>query len=130
MMNLKILLPSHVFLQKSGVSRIVVQTLHGGLGLLPQRLDCTAIIVPGILNYETESDGNIFVAIDQGALVKAGMDVMVSVRKAIGGKILEELHEAVRREFLSVDDQEKSVRAVLAKMETGFIRRFRELSRG
>ena len=35
--------------------------------------------------------------------------------------------ESVKREFLKVDEQEKNVRSVLAKMESGFIRRLIEL---
>jgi F-type H+-transporting ATPase subunit epsilon len=90
---------------------------------LPHRLDCAAALTPGILSYETEAEGDVYVAVDQGVLVKAGMDVLVSVRQAIGGTDLDKLHEAVKREFLNVDEQEKSVRSVLAKMESGFIRR-------
>jgi F-type H+-transporting ATPase subunit epsilon len=71
---------------------------------LPHRLDCTAALAPGILSYETEADGEVYLATD-----------------------LDKLHEAVKREFLDVDQQEKNVRSVLAKMESGFIRRFMEL---
>jgi F-type H+-transporting ATPase subunit epsilon len=107
----------------------VAQTLQGSFGLLPHRLDCTAALAPGILTYETEADGEVYVAVDQGVLVKAGSDVLVSVRNAIGGTDLGKLHEAVKQEFLNVDEQEKSVRAVLAKMESGFIRRLLDLQR-
>ena len=82
----------------------------------------------GILTYETEAEGEVYLAVDQGVLVKAGMDVLVSVRNAIGGTDLDKLHEAVKREFLNVDEQEKSVRMVLAKMESGFIRRLHGIS--
>ena len=109
--------------------RIVAQTLQGSFGLLPHRLDCTAALAPGILTYETEADGEVFLAVDQGVLVKAGMDVLVSVRNAIGGTSLDKLHEAVKQEFLNLDEQEKSVRSVLAKMESGFIRRLMEIQR-
>ncbi len=34
-------------------------------------------------------------AVDEGVLVKVGMEVLVSVRDAIGGTNLEELREAV-----------------------------------
>ena len=125
-MNLKVLLPFQIFAQKKGVKRIVAQTFQGSFGLLPRRLDCTAALAPGILTYETEAEGEVYLAVDQGVLVKAGMDVLVSVRNAIGGTDLDELHEAVKREFLTVDEQEKSMRSVLAKMESGFIRRFME----
>lgn len=123
-MNLKILLPFKVFAEKTGVLRIVAGTRDGSFGLLPHRLDCTAALVPGILVFETEAEGEVFVAIDEGVLVKAGTDVLVSVRNAIGGMDLDQLREAVEREFLNLDEQEKSVRSVLTKLESGFIRRF------
>ena len=126
-MNLKILLPFQVFAEKSGVKRIVAETSKGSFGLLPHRLDCVAAIVPGILTYETAADGEVFVAVDQGVLVKAGPDVLVSVRRALAGADVGQLRDAVEREFLTLDEQEKSVRTVLAKMESGFIRRFMEL---
>jgi len=69
----------------------------------------------------------IYLAVDEGVLVKAGADVLVSVRNAIGGTDLATLHETVKREFLKVDEQETNVRSVLARMESGFIRRFMEL---
>jgi F-type H+-transporting ATPase subunit epsilon len=106
------------------VKRIVAQTPQGSFGLLPHRLDCAAALEPGILTYETEADGEAYLAVDQGVLVKVGRDVLVSVRNAIGGTDLDQLHEAVKREFLSVDEQEKGVRVALAKMESGFIHRF------
>ena len=121
--HLKILLPFQVFIEKSDVKRIVAQTIQGSFGLLPNRLDCTAALVPGILTYETEAGGETYLAVDQGVLVKTGKDVLVSVRNAIGGTDLEKLHQAVKREFLELDEQEKNVRSVLAKMESGFIRR-------
>ena len=65
-------------------------------------------------------------AVDEGVLVKTGPDVLVSVRNAIGGTDLDQLHEAVKREFLTLDEQEQSVRSVMAKMESGFIRRLAE----
>ena len=126
LMNLKVLLPFKVFAEKSGVSRIVAQTSHGSFGFLPHRLDCVAALEPGILIFETEADGEIYMGVDEGVLVKSGVDVLISVRNAIAGVDLGELHEAVGLEFLNLKDQEKKVRSVLAKLESGFIRRFAE----
>ncbi len=53
-MNLKILLPFEIFAETTGASRIVAETREGSFGLLPHRLDCVAVLVPGILIYETE----------------------------------------------------------------------------
>ena len=124
LMNLKVLLPFQIFAEKTGVSRIVAETREGSFGLLPHRLDCVAALVPGILIYQTESDGEVLVAVDEGVLVKTGPDVLVSVRRAIGGTDLGQLHDAVIKEFLAVDEHEQSVRQVVAKLETGFLRRF------
>ena len=125
-MNLKVLLPYKVFAQKNGVMRLVAHSSEGSFGLLPHRLDCVAALVPGILIFETEVEGEIFMAVDEGVLVKSGMDVQVSVRNAIAGTDMSKLHEAIDQEFLNLDDQENKVRSVLAKLESGFIRRVAE----
>jgi F-type H+-transporting ATPase subunit epsilon len=126
LMTLKVLLPFQFFAEKTGVSRIVAETREGSFGFLPHRLDCVAALAPGILVYETEADGEVFVAVDEGVLVKTGTDVLISVRRAIGGTDLGQLRDAVKKEFLTLDEQEKSVRSVVAKMESDFIRRLVE----
>jgi F-type H+-transporting ATPase subunit epsilon len=126
LMNLKILLPFQIYAEKSRVSRIVAETCEGSFGLLPHRLDCVAALVPGILTYECEGEGEVYVAVDEGVLVKTGAEVFVSVRNAVGGTDLCQLHAAVVRDFLNLNEQERSVRSVMAKMETDFIRRVAE----
>lgn len=121
-MDLKVLLPSHIFVEKAGVSRIVAETGDGSFGILPQRLDCVAVLSPGILTYESEEDGEVYVAVDEGVLVKAGFDVLISVRNAIAGENLSQLREAVDQEFLKFNAQEKSLRQAVAKMESGLIK--------
>ena len=123
LINLKVLLPFEVFAEKTGVLRIVAETHAGSFGLLPHRLDCVAAIAPGILVYETEAEGEVYMAVDEGVLVKTGLDVLVSVRNAIGGTDLGELRDSVEREFLDLNEREQGVRSVMAKMESGFIRR-------
>jgi F-type H+-transporting ATPase subunit epsilon len=125
-MNLKILLPFEVFAEKTGVLRIVAETADGSFGLLPHRLDCVAALAPGILTYETKEEGTVYLAIDEGVLVKTGAEVLVSVRQAIGGTDLQGLHDEVKRKFLTLDEQERNVRTAIAKMETGFVGRFVE----
>ena len=122
-MHLKILLPFQVFAEKSGVTRIIAETPQGAFGLLPQRLDCVAALVPGILIYETATDGEVCVAVDDGVLVKAGAAVLVAVRRAQGGVDLGQLRAVVEQEFLTIDECEQNVRAVTAKLESGFRQR-------
>ena len=125
-MNLKVLLPFQVFAEKTGVTRIVAETREGSFGLLPHRLDCVAALAPGILIYESEADGEVYVAVDEGVLIKTGLDVLVSVRNAIAGTDLGKLRDSVEQEFLNLDEREQNVRSALAKMESGFIRRLAE----
>ena len=125
-MNLRILLPFRIFADKNSVVRIVAEASAGSFGLLPNRLDCVAVLVPGILIFEMEEEGEVYVAVDEGILVKTGTEVLVSVRNAIEGNDLASLRESVKKEFLNLDAQEQNVRRVMAKMESGFIRRFAE----
>jgi F-type H+-transporting ATPase subunit epsilon len=125
-MNLKVLLPFQIFAEKTGVVRIVAETHEGSFGLLPHRRDCVAALAPGILIYETKAEGEVYVAVDEGVLVKTGLDVLVSVRNAIGGTDLGQLRDSVEREFLTLNEREQSVRSVMVKMESGFIRRLAE----
>ncbi|MHC1754084.1 MAG: F0F1 ATP synthase subunit epsilon [Methanosarcina sp.] len=129
-MNLKILLPFQIFAEKKGVSRIVAETREGSFGLLPHRLDCVAALEPGIFIYETEAEGEVYVAVDEGILIKAGQDVLVSVRSAIAGTDLRQLREAVEREFLTLDESEQKMRSVMTKLEIGLVRRLAEFKNG
>ena len=45
-------------------------------------------------------------------------------RTVLGNLELEQLRAAVEREFLTLDEQEKSARAALSKLEAGFVHRF------
>jgi F-type H+-transporting ATPase subunit epsilon len=116
-MNLKILLPFEVFADLHDVSEVVVETTAGSFGLLPQRLDCVASLVPGILCYRIAAHGEVCLGVDEGVLVKTGQDLLVSVRNALAGQDLGRLREAVDRDFLRLDAEEKLQRASAAKME-------------
>ncbi len=89
-----------------------------------------AALTPGILTYETPADGEVFVAVDEGIIVKAVSEVLVSVRRALGGTDLGQLRGAVEREFLTLDAQEQSVRSAVAKMEGELIRRMASFHNG
>jgi len=123
LMNLKVLVPFQVFAEKSDVLRVVAETRAGSFGLLPRRLDCVAALTPGILIFETGADGESYVAVDEGVLIKTGLNVIVSVRRAIAGSDLGKLRDLVQQEFLIEDADEQSVRSAVAKLETGFLRR-------
>ena len=126
-MHLKILLPFRVFAEHDGVARIVAETADGFFGILPRRLDGVAALVPGILVFEASDGDAQIVAVDEGVLVKTGREVMVSVRNAVAGDDLRHLRATVEREFLNLGERAQSVRSVLAKLETSFVRRMMDL---
>lgn len=126
-LQLKVLLPSRVFAEKSQVLRMVVESSQGTVGILPNRRDCVMALVPGILVYETAEAGEGYLALDEGVLVKAGGCVQIAVRNAIGGMALDQLQQAVEQEFLQLDEQEKAMRTILGKLEGSFMHRFSSL---
>jgi F-type H+-transporting ATPase subunit epsilon len=123
-MRLKVLLPYEVFVDEAEVSRIVAETSAGSFGLLPHRLDCVAALAPGILSYETAADDEVFLALDEGVLVKTGADVLVSVRRALRGTDLARLRDAVAQQFEKQDAQDRDLHSAMARLESGFLRRF------
>ncbi|NTU91886.1 MAG: F0F1 ATP synthase subunit epsilon [Chlorobiaceae bacterium] len=126
-MHLRVLLPFRVFRDRQDVVRLVVETTRGSYGLLPNRLDCVLPLEPGILMYQESTSQPVYIAIDQGILVKTGASVVISVRNAIGETDLGHLQHAVEQEFLKLDERERDLRDSLAKLESGFIRRYMEL---
>jgi F-type H+-transporting ATPase subunit epsilon len=127
LMTLNVFLPSGIFASKKDISCVVAESTIGSFGLLPNRLDCIAALVPGILAYESKSEGEKFVAIDEGVLIKTGPKILISVRNAVAGRNLDQLHKAVVHEFMNFNAQEKSARQVMAKMESSFIQRLAEM---
>jgi F-type H+-transporting ATPase subunit epsilon len=127
LIKLEILLPSQVFAAKTGVSRIIAETHEGSFGIWPHRLDCVVALTPGILIYEIDAQGDVYVAIDEGVLVKTGFEVLVSVRRATSGTDLAELRELVEREYRILNEDEQRLRLIMARVETAFIRHFASL---
>lgn len=126
-MHLKILLPFRVFEDVENVKSVIMETSEGAYGLLPQRLDCVAALVPGILIYTTTREQ--YIAIDEGLMIKAGNEIFISVRNAVHGASLEALHQSVQTAFMKLDESEKDMRSSMAKMESGFmisLEKFRE----
>ena len=123
-MNLKILLPFRIFIEINNVSSITIETSEGSYGMLPNRLDCVAALVPGIFTYESDSEGPKYVAVDEGIMIKAGAQVLVSVRNAVGGADLGKLGEKIKEDSNKRDESKIKTRSVMDKLEGGFIYSF------
>lgn len=125
-MRLKVLLPTDVLVDEE-VSKVTAEAANGSFCLLPKHVDFAAALVPGLLSYEAADGQEVFIAADEGVLVKRGPSVMVSVRRGVAGGELGSLHRAVQERFLRQDEREREVRSVMAKIEAGFVRRFLEV---
>jgi len=128
MMQLKVLLPNEVLIEET-VEKVTAEAQNGSFCLLPRHIDLVAALVPGLLSYKTADGKEIFLAVDEGILVKCADEVMVSTRKAVKGLGLGELRKTVEDQFKRMDEREKTVRSAMAKIEAGFVRRFLEIHR-
>ena len=126
-MKLKIMQPQSVFMEKT-VQKVVAQGPEGAFGIRPRHLDMVAALSPGILAYWPSGDGEHFLAVNGGILVKQGKTVQVATRMAVPGN-LGELQAAVRRFVTDLDEHERQTRAVVARLEADFIRRFVEFGK-
>jgi F-type H+-transporting ATPase subunit epsilon len=125
-MNLKVLLPTEIFIEQE-VTKVTAEAENGSFCLLPRHIDFVAALEPGILSFATKQGNEAFVAVDEGILVKCGNEVLVSTRNAIVGAQLGQLKQTVEKEFKGLGDREKKARTAVAKIEAGFVRRFLEL---
>jgi F-type H+-transporting ATPase subunit epsilon len=127
-MKLKILLPSEILVEKE-VEKVVADAQNGSFCLEPRHIDFVSPLVPGILSYESAGGKEEFIAVDEGILVKAGQEVLVSTRNAVQGPELDKLAQAVNDNFLVLDDREKMAHTAATKLEVGLVRRFMELGK-
>ncbi|MFZ5908008.1 MAG: F0F1 ATP synthase subunit epsilon [Nitrospirota bacterium] len=124
-MRLRIFLPTEVLIDQD-VDKVIAEAENGSFCIEPRHIDFVAALVPGIFLYQKE-DSEVFVAVNDGVLVKRGLDVLVSTRNAVKGTNLGKLREQVQRQFLSLDDIQRAARSAVARLEAGFVRRFIEL---
>lgn len=125
-MNLKVLLPSEVFLSAE-VTKVVAEAENGFFCLMPQHVDFTAALVPSVFSYTAADGAEHYLAVDVGTLVKKGSEILVSTRNAFQSPELGHLKDVVIRQFEEIDEREKKARAAAARLEIDLLRRFMEL---
>lgn len=125
-LRLRLLLPVRTLLDEP-VTKIIAEAMDGEFCLLPRHVDFVSALVPGILSCVRPDGAERYVAVNGGILVKQGFDVSVSTGEAVTGDALERLRERVEREFLVVDEHERTARSALARLEAGVLRRFVQL---
>lgn len=127
--TLQITLPHHLLVNATA-TRVVAEGTHGSFCLLPNHVDCLAILEPGIFMYESENGHEHYLAVGRGMLVKQGEMVSVSASNAIPGTDLMQLQQAVETQFRQLDEQAQLVQSALARLEAGLGRHFSILVEG
>ena len=122
-MELKIMEPTAILIEQT-VQKITAEGSHGSFMLLPEHIDGVFSLPAGIFSFENNTGEEVFLAIDEGILVKQGKTVLVSVRNGVQGDNLETLHRTVQEQFQQLDEQEKHARQMLARLESNFVREF------
>ncbi len=125
-MRFKILLPSEIYLDQE-VSKVIAEANNGSFCLLPRHIDFVAALTPGLLSIEDEKGQEVFMAVDEGILVKKGQDVSVSTRNVVTIPNLGQLKEVIEEKFKVIDDREKAARTAAARLEADLVRRLMEL---
>lgn len=148
-MRLRIITPTTVVVDEE-VTKVVAEAADGSFCLLPRHIDVVSALVPGLLAYVpgddagsaaaalerggagphhpgTPVDGEVFLAVDRGVLVKTASDVRVATRQAVVGPDLGALRRQVAERFETLDDLEVRALSALVRLESGFVRRLLEL---
>ena len=128
-MKLKILMPTEVLVDRE-VTKVIAEAENGHFCLLPHHIDFVAALVPGILSYTTTTEEEVFVAVDQGILVKCAQEVFVSTLNAVEGNSLETLKQTVTEQFQVLNEKERLTRSAVAQFEASMMRHFKELGHG
>ncbi len=127
-MKLKVLIPNKVFLVEE-VEQVNAEAKNGAFGLLSNHIDFVTALTPSILSYRSLEGEEVFMAIDEGILVKCGQTVMVSTGRAVKDANLDRLHQTVAEEFRQLNEQQKMTRTAIARLESGLARGIVEIGR-
>ena len=91
-MNLKILLPTEIFLDQP-VTKIIAEGENGSFCLLPKHVDFISALLPGILTFTDEEHCEYYLGVGGGILTKTGSEVRISTIYAVQGDDLGTLRQ-------------------------------------
>ncbi len=132
-MRLKTLLPTGIVVDED-VARVRIDTKNGSMTFLPNHADFLTALTAGIVSYRLVKEGkkteDVFMACDQGILVKEGDKISLSVRKAIISDDLEYLTKLISEDFKRAEEERKRASVALAKLEVGLTKGLLRLTQG
>lgn len=116
-LHLKVLIPSKIFLEEGDIKYCIVDTSEGSYGILPNRLDFAAILVPGIMIYKKRDREEEYVAHDKGVIVKTGGEIFISTHQAVKEAELGKLKNILLETTAQLNQKEQHIRNVIEKLE-------------
>lgn len=125
-MMLLLSVPTGILLD-ARVTRVSGESDRGSFTLLPRHADGAMLLRPGLLSYVGEDGVEVFVAVDEGILVKADRHVRVATRRAVATGDLENARYALARHLHERSEHERKSRSVLMALEADVLRRLGEL---
>lgn len=109
------------------VARLSGESDRGSFTLLPRHADGAMLLRPGLFSYVDEDGAEVFVAVDEGVVVKAGNDVRVACQRAVVAGDLQDARSALMRHLHERSEHERKARSVLRALEADVLRRLGEL---
>lgn len=102
---------------------------NGSFGIWPNHADFVTALVPSVLVLIDHANRELFFGMDEGLLVKVGHQVDIAVSRAIQSDDLESLHALLAASFHRIDEQERSARTAISKLELSMVRQMSELNK-
>ncbi len=127
-LNLTVLMPTQILLDER-VQSVVVDAVDGSRGFLPRHIDFATVCGTGILSFVRKDGSEGFVALDGGVFVKKHDQITVCTPSAMYARSLGEIARLIEERAATQDAQERESRTKMARLETGFLKRFMELVR-
>lgn len=110
-------------------TRLTAMAPTGAFGILPNHVDFVTALAPSVLTLQLVDGTEAIFGLDEGLLVKKGHQVDVTALRGVQGQDLATLKEVVQTSFIEMEDEERTARAALSRLEADMVRRFAELRR-
>ena len=127
-MNLKVVLPSNILFECT-VSKVIFDGKDGSFCFLPRHIDFVSVLVPSILTFQSQDEGEQYLVHDEGIIVKKENDVVVAVKHGLIANSLGSLKGRLEKEFQDIENQEQKTKKLLVDLEVDFIKRFLEIKK-
>ena len=125
-MRLLLSVPTGVLVD-SRVTKLSAESDFGSFMMLPRHADGAVLLRPGLLSYVSPEGEEVFVAVDDGVLVKAGSEVRVACQRAVVAGALETAEDVLAEHLHEHDEMERRARTALLRLEAEVVRRLGDL---